>query len=183
MICYLIHGFNVKDRGAETTDRLKPHLAGYGYTPVDLDYGWTGMIKVRLCNRSIARAMAAAIIPGSAVIGHSNGAALIYQAARAGARFSHVTLINPALDSDLTIKGADSVNVWFSPSDRIVWAARWLRRHTWGDQGRVGCTERDARYHNINADIAFADQVGHSGIFDKERRLQAIVRRMNERLK
>lgn len=182
MICYLVHGFNVKDGGKKTVDKLIPHLAERGFECIELDYGFFGLARVRLCNRAVARTVAATVAPDSIAIGHSNGCAIIYRAAMAGARFRHVTLINPALDAGKAIEGADSVNVWYSPSDEAVMASRLLWRHTWGNQGRVGHTNADARYRQFNADLEFGDKVGHSGIFERDNRLATVVDRIAARV-
>ena len=44
-ISYIIHGFNVRDGGAATIDTLRTYLGGH---VVDLNYGWTGRVGVRL---------------------------------------------------------------------------------------------------------------------------------------
>ncbi len=35
----LIHGFNVRDGGEGSIDKLKPLLKDNGYEPIDFDYG------------------------------------------------------------------------------------------------------------------------------------------------
>ena len=182
MICYLVHGFNVKDGGKNTVDKLIPHLIDRGFECIELDYGFFNLARVRLCNRAVARTIAATVAPDSIAIGHSNGCAIIYRAALAGAMFRHVTLINPALDAAKSIEGADTVNVWYSTSDNAVRASRLLWRHTWGNQGRIGHTNPDARYRQFNADLEFGDKVGHSGIFETDNRLAKVVERICARL-
>ena len=59
MICYLVHGFNVKDAGAGTVDRLVPHLTHAGFKCIELDYGYFNLLRVRLCNKAVARTIAA----------------------------------------------------------------------------------------------------------------------------
>lgn len=172
---YLIHGFNVRDGGAQSTDLLAPLFNTAGYRVKELDYGFYGFFRTRFCNDSIAQAMAATLIPDSLVVAHSNGCDLVYRAAQHGAIFHRAILLNPALDKKKTIKNAKSVHVWHSPSDMWTLAARFRPASTWGSQGRDGYVGNDPRYTNFNEDEIFGSRVGHSGIFRHLYRLQAIA--------
>jgi pimeloyl-ACP methyl ester carboxylesterase len=183
MIVYLVHGFNVKDKGQGTTDKLVPVLAEKGdYQPVEIDYGFFGLFRVRVCNTGTARILASIVEPGSIAIGHSNGCAVIQQAASYGAKFRHVTMINPALDRDAVLEGADTVNVWHSPTDVPTRVSRVLWRHPWGAMGRRGPSFTDPRYKVFNEDHIFKDKVGHSGVFEYRHRLRRIVSEIEDRL-
>lgn len=153
---YGLHGFKVRDLGAGSIDRLRPHAEAAGYQWCDLDYGWVGLLRVRLRNRRVARSIAGAIPPGAVLACHSNGAAIAYEAAWAhGLRgLKALILINPALDDDLWFpRGtADIVINLHNRYDRPVRAAVWWAKlanrcsplsipyggHTWGAAGRTG---------------------------------------------
>lgn len=179
----LVHGFNVNDNGVNTTSRLIPHLEAEGLQPRQATYGHFGLVRVRLCNAAIGKVIASTVKPGAHVVGHSNGCALIWLAAKHGAQFGHVTLINPALDAGKTIDNAKSVDVWFSPSDNAVKASTILVGHIWGAQGRRGFRGIDDRYENFNQDRLWQDKVGHSGAFYFKHRRQYIAKRIAEKVK
>ncbi len=170
MTAWLVHGFNVRDGGAASIDRLRPHLEARGWTVRDLDYGWRGLLGVRLCNAGTAATLASLSDPADAAIGHSNGCAIIRRAVVAGARFARIVLINPALDRDTEWPGhTGAIEVWHAPSDVATWAARWLLFHPWGDMGRHG---GDGRWYvNHDADRIASEaagrrvELGHSGVF------------------
>lgn len=166
---FLIHGFNVDDGGAGTTDRLRPYFESNGYEVVEQDYGWRGLLGVRLHNDRSAARLVAEAMPGDIAVGHSNGAAIIHAATHAGARLTGVVYINPALDRDLapgpSVLWAD---VYYSPSDKVVPWARLLIGHAWGDMGRTGYRGNDKRVRSWNLETAFGRMptaIGHSTIF------------------
>lgn len=171
---YLIHGFNVRDGGAKTTDLLGPLYRKAGFRVKELDYGFTGLLRTKMCNRPVAKVLATTLIPGSLIVGHSNGCALIWRMARAGAKFDRAVLINPALDRRKTIDGAASVHVWHSPSDLATHMARLIPFSKWGNQGQVGYVGEDERYRNFNEDHIVNKRVGHSGVFREPELLQTI---------
>jgi pimeloyl-ACP methyl ester carboxylesterase len=171
---YLIHGFNVRDDGAGTTDLLAPLFEDAGLRVKQLDYGYFERVRVRLCNDSMARVIATTLIPNSLVVAHSNGCDVVYRAAKHGAIFQRAVLINPALDADKAIDNAKQVQVWYSPSDSWTRLARFIPRSNWGNQGCVGYKGNDARYANFNEDVIFNSTVGHSGVFKHDYMLRAI---------
>lgn len=169
---HVVHGFNVRDGGKATTDRLHPYLAGAGFEVVDEDYGWIGLLGVRLFNGPLARGIADRAILNSNAgvkpvgIGHSNGCAILARAADLGAPFEALVLINPALDAERVIAPqVRQVHVYHSRHDAAVRTARWLRWHEWGDMGARGYQgPADARYKCFDC----SDYIeGHSAIFDK----------------
>lgn len=136
----LVHGFNVRDGGAGSILQLTPFLEQAGFRVKKFRYGFLFLIGVRMFNDRFARMLADFAEPGDVVIAHSNGGAIAHlAAAKYGAEFSHLVLINPALDSDVRFPAwLESVQVWHSPSDAPVQWARWLPWHAWGDMGAVG---------------------------------------------
>ncbi len=137
--CYLIHGFNVGDAGKGTTDLLRPELEGMGLKVMEVDYGWFGLLRVRLCNEAVARTLASLAEPDSVAVGHSNGCAIAHRAAQYGAPFGRMFYINPALDRDAELaEQVDRLTVFYSESDSAVKASRWRPWSRWGDMGAVG---------------------------------------------
>jgi hypothetical protein len=170
---YLVHGFNVKDDGADTIDTIRTHLENADLNVTDVDYGWFQLMRVHMCNKSIAKVMSTLVEPGSTCIAHSNGAALAYLACEFGAPFKNVILVNPALDSNKALAAqVENVQVWFSPGDTWAGIARFIPNSIWGAQGRKGYTgPEDSRYVQFNEDELlgrFKDE--HSGIWNTTRR-------------
>lgn len=154
-IIYLIHGFNVKDGGATTTDSIRPYMEEKGFIVREIDYGFFHRVRVKLCNPGVARAISTIVEPGSSCIAHSNGGALAYLACEFGAPFDYVSLVNPALDSSLALaKQVKKVDVWYSPNDPWTNLAQYIPWSIWGAQGKTGYTGiYDYRYKQYNEDL------------------------------
>lgn len=182
MIIHSIHGFNVDDEGAATTDTLTPLFEELGYTVQEHNYPDFFLIRKRLCNPAMGSMVAGMVKPGDAVIAHSNGCAIAYLAAKAGAKFGHVTLINPALNSKLAIPNADTVDVWYSPSDPWTNLAQYIPWSIWGAQGRTGYTGKERMYRQFNEDKFFNNEMKHSGVFADPKKRLLLVQRTHERI-
>lgn len=162
----LAHGFNVKDGGKGTVDKLVPLLNG---RVQQADYGWFGLSSVLLHNDKIAQMITGMATPDSVGIGHSNGCALLVKAAQNGTRFKRLILINPALQDDIEIPSTvGKVYVLHNKFDLPVKAARLLnwfvpgRNFLWGQMGNSGYQGDDPRVVNLN----LSDYVnGHSAVF------------------
>jgi len=163
----LVHGFNVRDKGAGSIDKLEPYLKARDFRVSQFDYGWLFLLGVRFKTRKHARRLAAMSQPGDFAIGHSNGCNLIVEAAWRGARFKRVVFINPALDSDTPLPPQiERADVWHSPSDKAVRFARFLWFHPWGEMGATGYTGSGSRYRNFNKQFDFArSSDSHSDVF------------------
>ena len=170
-IAYTIHGFNVKDFGSRTMDKLNPYLKEQGFDVFELDYPWHGRIKTRLCNKSMAKILSQVIEPESYIFGHSNGCAIIYLLSELGITFRYVGLINPALDRYRTIVSADHVKTYFAPNDTATRLAKLIPLSIWGDQGRVGYQGGSPLHEN-----ALLGNVGHSGVFNRPELLDNIAK-------
>jgi hypothetical protein len=139
----LLHGFNVRDGGEGTIDMLKPGLEEKGYTPIELDYGWMGLIGTYFRNDNIARRLIYEYQPGDVIIGHSNGCAIIAMAIELGLPAQHCIFIHPALDNDWAPpfdKPVERIDVYFSAKDIPTRLAKWVPFNDWGDMGTVGPT-------------------------------------------
>lgn len=165
---HLTHGFNVRDGGAASTDKLRPYFEAAGYAVDEDDYGWVGLLRLRSTNKRVAARLAAHVKPGDIGCGHSNGGLIVVMAADLGAPFAGLILIHPALESDRVFAPQVSwITVYHSELDGVVDVAEgldwlpwnWRKEHPWGDMGSRGYTGDDPRCRNIN------DKKDHSGIF------------------
>lgn len=175
MRAILVHGYNVRDGGAGTTDGLRPLLEAAGYEVLEFDTGWRGLFMVRFGNAKRARRLARMIREGDLLIGHSDGCNLINLASWCLANSSRptpkfVVYINPALDRDTQL--APQIHralVCHTPSDDVVKMAKLLPFHNWGDMGACGYSEKDpgktdTRYVNLSHESMGVANAGHSGV-------------------
>lgn len=145
----LVHGFNVRDKGAGTVGRLRPVLERMGYSAQRFPYGWTHLPGVLLWNDNAASLLASWIVENCVdlVVGHSNGCALIHQATHLIDEQTVITpkvraiYIAPALYRDAPkAQCVTRCKVLASTKD---WACRsaWLMRPLgWGPMGACGPT-------------------------------------------
>ena len=176
---FLLHGFNVKDRGHDTTSRIVPFLKKVVDSGdiINQSYGYFNLWDVLWKNKKVAKKLTRrveAFNHGSKVmaVGHSNGCAIINAAAKMGAHFDTVLLINPALNVNTKFPPTiGKIIVLHTKHDKAVRAARffdaipfveWLVPDSWGAMGAKGATRRDRRVININTKVD-----GHSSIFSK----------------
>lgn len=169
----LKHGFN-SNNGKESLDKLIPALEAAGLEVIDDDYGWNGLLMVKLFNARYARNLAKLIDAhkGRTIIllGHSNGCDIIWRTLQT-TRAKAAIFINPALDNDKVPRLVDSFSVYFNPNDVAVWWANKIPYVVWGDMGRVGCTVNDLRKTQYNqlATLNMPTVVGelsHADIFN-----------------
>jgi hypothetical protein len=165
---HFLHGFNVSDRGRGSTDTLVPYFRRLGFATRQHDYGWFGLLQVRLRNEKVAAKVAKAVKPGDIGVGHSNGCEILARAADLGAPFAGLVLIHPALEADREIAHQVGwIDVYHGFRDAAVQVSElldwmpwnWGRAHPWGDMGNRGYLGTDPRVANIN------DGMDHSGIF------------------
>lgn len=182
---YLAHGFNVKDGGAGTTDRLRPYFEKAGYNVVEIDYLWSGLLGVQLCNKKLAMMLSRLAERDSIAVGHSNGCAILHAASLFGAKFEQMIYINPALDRDKAPGSQVSfLHVYHSPSDIPVTIAKYMPWHDWGDMGARGYSGSDPRVTNFNKEKDFpvvSDE--HSDMFKSKLKLEVFTEHMVKTLK
>jgi len=139
--------------------------------------GFVHLLNVRRRTQSHASRLASICPPGSAGIGHSNGCALLLQAARLGAPLDHLVFINPALRPDEPIpEGVRFVDVFYAPNDcAVVWGGIWRRVNPvgwfselpkWGTMGRKGYQGEAPPGVVRNWNLG---NVGHGGALDWDR--------------
>ncbi len=169
----LAHGFNVHDGGQNTTDKLIPHLEAAGHQVIQADYGYFGLFGVRFFNKHIAKVIAGMTPEDSIGIGHSNGCAILVEAARQDAPFKRLILINPALDRDTEFpEQIERVDVFHNMDDFVVTTSKWLPWHPWGDMGRLGYNGVSLRVVNHETKRRL-NVSGHSAVFEKAAELVA----------
>ena len=175
-----VHGFNVSDGGKSTIDTLKPFLKN-DYEILEADYGWIGLLGVKIYGKKIARVMAGMTPPKAIGIGHSNGCMELIRACEYGAPFSHLIFINPALDNDIKIPlQVDRVDVLHNLDDRVVTMSRLYPFCYWGDMGRVGYKGHDKRVHNHETKRLFniMGRDAHDDIFTQAEILAGYIGRL-----
>ncbi len=165
---FVLHGFNVRDGGTGSIDKLIPALVGADFEVVEFDYGWMFLLGAKLRDRFLARKLAKMVQPGDVVIAHSNGCCIAQMAAELGAPFAVMVFISPALDRDAERPAqVGERHVWHTPSDEWVTKARWLPFAKWGDMGAVGYQGKpDERTKNYNGEeLLWVRPLRHSGWF------------------
>lgn len=164
--CFILHGFNIKDGGEKTTDKLVALVREMGYEPIQFDYGWLGLLGARIFSDNIAHLLTNLSSNGDIAIGHSNGCNIINKAIRYGAQFERLLYVSPALDNNTEL-GAQVLEctVLHTKRDWVVQLASILPWHPWGNMGRVGYRGEDNRYKNIDCTNWAA---GHSDYFSEQ---------------
>ena len=167
----LIHGFNVRDGGASTVDRLAPFLIKAGhYCDIDeADYGWFGLLAVRLRKHSAVRRISNALDKAQVIISHSNGSNYESKALRLHERHDQqyrVIRLSPALNSKARLPdNVTTALVMFSRSDFWTWVAGFLPFHPWGQMGWHGYRGSDPRIENMDCSDLIE---GHSDWFSDQ---------------
>jgi hypothetical protein len=149
----LIHGFNVKDGGASTIQRLAPYLGNSGIPCRNHPYGWVFLARAwgTWWTTKFARRIAATD-QARVLIAHSHGCNLAVEAVWRGHPAEMIVMINPALNADADVPSSvKRVLVYHWPRDLATTAAAWLPFHRWGNMGAVGYTGQDERFRSINA--------------------------------
>lgn len=190
---YLAHGFNVKS--PEKYFRLGAIFESAGYPVIRVDYGWTGLLSVAFATERTAKKLCEVMLPGSIIVGHSNGAAIANRATMLGAPVRQMMLINPALHRDTLFHGdiLDRVDVYHACDDKVVtWGRRWRKLNpmrlfgmesAWGEMGRHGAMVAQGRVHNhdLHKVLNTDEEVGHGGAFEWYH-LDDLARHMLERI-
>lgn len=162
---YLIHGFNVRDGGKASTDTLAPYLEQAGMTVHHPDYGWLGLLGVRMFNDNLAKMLAGCLEPDSCIIAHSNGCDLVRRISFMDVPKFRAVLINPALNVDTQFgQSLERALVMHNQDDWSCWFAQWLICSPWGAMGTKGYVGNDDRIANLNC---WPLAKGHSGVFQR----------------
>lgn len=158
----LVHGFNVRDGGEGSIDKLIPYLLELGYNVVEFDYGYRFLFGVRFCSEKDTRRLMDLWKPGDIPVGHSNGCTLISRAIDKGMPVKRAVFIHPALNKDWEpnpLHPIERIDVFYSKEDRATWAAKFLLFHRWGAMGTDGPQGDDPRM------MGHEEDQSHSGGF------------------
>lgn len=156
----LVHGFNVKDGGARTVDRLVPYADTHGYV-IDQDegdYGFFNLFMIRLRKSRIRKRvlyrLAKAFETADVIVTHSNGAHFTTEALDllppVYNNTKTVIHISPALNSNTDIPEAVKAQlVLYTPHDGWVKLASYIPLHPWGRMGARGYTGPSNKNRNL----------------------------------
>jgi len=171
---HLIHGFNVSDGGKNSVGKLRPYLLSRYQMH---DYGWTGLIRLRITNAKATKNIGPLVEPGDVLVAHSNGAMICWSLVQEHSdKLAGIILINPALRRDTVWPDDLPVMCIYNSTDWVVGLGRmWSRLvslgglnfHGWGAAGRYGFTSEQPRVKNLDSakgDVS-APSKGHSGLF------------------
>ena len=156
----LVHGFNVKNRGATTVDKLVCYieLSGHEVDKDEGDYGYFNLLMIRLFRKkqrkAVIKRLAEAFKTADVIVTHSNGAHFatlaLEQLPVKLNRSKVIVHISPALNSSTPIPNAVKAQlVLHTPHDGWVKLSSFLPLHPWGKMGARGYTGDDIRNLNI----------------------------------
>lgn len=175
-----VHGFNVTDYGASTTDQLQEYYEAIGVKFIKVDYTQRiGIIRdyftTFFTNSTVATRLNKLIKKhhnkGDIVIldGHSNAASIFWDVCKCSDHMSIpdiIMLTNPALEPNRVFGTRDQfppvfINIFHCKSDKATELAQdmsWLvpsylrNLKPWGRMGNIGSTSRDKRVRNYDTD-------------------------------
>ena len=163
----LVHGFNVRDGGASTVDKLTPYLEQQGHQidKDDADYGFFSLWMVRFRKHKAILRIAEALKEADVVIAHSNGANYVLKALKFVHPPKQVIFLSPAANRRSKVPvSATKVDVFHTRTDFWVFLSGFLPfKHPWGWMGLKGTKGNDPRITNHD----YTDIVkSHSDWFD-----------------
>lgn len=153
-----LHGFNIRDAGAETVAKLIPFFANAGCSTEILAYGHFNLFMPRWKNQDVAKTLHRLVTSLKLrdyrviVVGHSNGCTITHIAGeQLQTPIDKAVYIGAALDRGVKFPNSfGAFDVWHNPKDWVVKLSRLLPFHRWGDMGATGFTRFDYRGHNYN---------------------------------
>jgi pimeloyl-ACP methyl ester carboxylesterase len=151
--CYCVHGVKTFDGGQGYVGQFATLLQQRGLVPELFSYSASWLFGFQWAlNGGRARALAELIGNEScAVLAHSNGAQIAFQAAEMGAPIRNIVLLNPALDRRARLAAhVGRCDVFYTTDDPWTWISRWLPLHPWGDAGNAGYRGADERIVSWN---------------------------------
>lgn len=166
----LIHGFNVRDKGKGTIDKLEPLIRKeFPLAQIDkdsADYGWIGLFVANWLYpfTNIIQRLAVALKDADIVVTHSNGSHFCMRALKLIKNKDILIIhISPALNSNWKFKEIfKSCYVYHTEYDKAVNWARFVPFSGWGNMGNVGALSDDIRLHNKHLKVRITD---HSNWF------------------
>lgn len=198
MRVHVVHGI-LSPVGTSGLLGLVPFLQAAGFECRVPDYGYITATETRIVNPLIWRSIRPYVEPGDVFIGHSNGCAIGYELAQAGAGFAGAAFINAALRRDAVPPAPTWLDVYYNAGDlatvaAVASAAAGFSDCVWGDMGHAGPADWDMSGRVIGIDCGddFHERVqglprvsGHSDIFTPAKLASwgpYIVKRIQQRL-
>lgn len=178
-----VHGFRVDDGGAGTIGRMDDPLREYGFT-VDsdaADYGWFGLLDIRLRNgnrrRAVLYRLAKAFETADLIYTHSNGAYFTNLALRMlPEEFNKkIVVVNISAALDRNTEPAPAVKAELNlctHHDFWVKLSSYIPGSPWGRRGAWGYSGRSSHVYN-----QFENQVRRHSDWFKEEYLKMTVRK------
>lgn len=165
-----LHGLRT-DAKNRRVNRLARYFHLEGFTVVIPAYGYIPLFLAGMTywfDRRIANFLSVFIEENDILVGHSNGATLVYMIAKRR-RIKGAILINPALKPNLA-PHAGWVHIYYNEGDWITGISGLVPFHLWGSMGRDG-------YQGTNPNVLSIDQAhppstalpplyGHSDVFE-----------------
>lgn len=166
----IIHGARFRRKDKQNLRKLATAFVTQGFDVVLPSYGYLPAFIIGLfmwLDRRIAQSMSGFIRSDDILVGHSNGATLVYLVSQ----YLHIrgaVLINAALDHSL-VPNATFTHVYFNSGDMISRLSGIVPFHIWGDMGTNGYVGTDVRVRNIdqaNPPAFLPPLHGHSDLFE-----------------
>lgn len=164
----LVHGFNVRDKGKNSVDRLAEHFPDtWSVDKDEADYGFFNLWMVRFARRGAIRRIAEALQDADAVVAHSNGCNYVMKALKFVRKQDKlkVFFLSPAVNRTTRFpKIVERAFVYFTKVDVWVFLSGFIPFHPWGWMGYQGPKTEDPRIEAHD----YTDLVGsHSGWFSE----------------
>lgn len=146
----LIHGIRVS-RKNRNMHKLAAAFRAAGFCVVIPRYGYLPAFLVGVfawLDRRIANSISAFIQENDILLGHSNGATLVYLISQ-DTPLKGAILLNAALENNM-IPNANFVHVYFNAGDVVTKLSAILPFHPWGGMGWTGYIGREKHVTNID---------------------------------
>lgn len=163
-----IHGVNIR-RNQNHLRRIAPAFRDAGFCVQLPYYGYISAFFLGIFNwidNRIADSMTSFIQEGDILVGHSNGAALVYLISKR-VKLRGAILINAALDTT-DLVDAGFVHVYYNAGDVVARISNLIPFSVWGAMGGVGYQGDSTNVLNIdqgNPPDNLPKLDGHSDIF------------------
>lgn len=166
----IIHGARFRTKDKINMENLGQCFREQGFEVIIPQYGFLPAFIIGLflsLDKHIAESMAGFIHEDDILVGHSNGATLVYLISQYQ-KIRGAVLINAALDTEL-VPNAAFVHVYYNKDDDVAELSKFVPFHIWGNMGTVGYEGDDSRVTNFDTGNPVDDSLpklsGHSDIF------------------
>ncbi len=181
----LVHGINTS--GKNSIFNLSTYLKRANFEVLEFQYNHNSLLDTfsKAKSRANAEKLKQEHRGGDHVVFHSNGARVVHQAMRLGARFSQAYAFAPAFNAKTVWPDRfDKMNVIHNPRDMALWQGFLIPRHEFGLLGVIGYQGvHDKRIHSIsNWAGDTVDMYNHSQYWRDNTRLAKWANYLIERL-